>query len=96
MIGAVCDYCRREFGYEPGAAAICLHCGLENTFPPPKLQPAFSPPVVEAAMLPGAPERAVQSSARPRSESSLGKLRAPGAASRAARRKKAGIVKAGR
>lgn len=30
MIHDICDYCLRQFGYEPGAKAICMSCGLEN------------------------------------------------------------------
>lgn len=67
MIHDRCDYCRREFGWEPDAKAICVNCGLENVRPaqvaPEAVMTEAAP---EAAMTEGAPERAVREPARPR------------------------------
>lgn len=58
MIDTTCPYCLRTFGYTPGAKAICLNCGLENTSLPVDVhRPALKAP--ETAALAPVAERAV-------------------------------------
>jgi hypothetical protein len=73
MIDDRCDYCFREFGWEPGAPAICMNCGLENVRLQAVVQTAIAEPKVETAtiqpgetaMLPGV-ETAVKPAPRRR------------------------------
>jgi hypothetical protein len=54
MIHDVCDYCRREFGYQPGDRAICMNCGAENVRTAAPSEVAMVDPAsVERAVLQG-------------------------------------------
>jgi hypothetical protein len=58
MIHDLCDYCYREFGYQPGEKAICPSCGLENVRQQKSEPVPSEAPKVEAAMIEPAAEQA--------------------------------------
>jgi hypothetical protein len=64
VINDICDYCRREFGRDPGPTAICPHCGLGNVRDVKPLH------VRETAMT-VTPERAVMPQPLPKTPSTV-------------------------
>jgi len=58
MIHDLCDYCYREFGYQPGQKTICTYCGLENVREQKTATVPPKTPKVEAAVIEAAAEQA--------------------------------------